>query len=209
MNQKQLIKYLYQVSYPYRKKGIMSNPLKYLKKHIKDIPNCKLYQYRKCSSIHIDTLRKQSVWLSSADKFDDIFDTLLNFKTDELMSDKEVISVYKAKCLSSYIDSYYSVHHHDTYVDNLVDLSPKDVHYILTKAYDANFIFSPQKAERYLKKKTPKWFWERKKKILYSLIKVFSEHGNNQELVNYCRTENDIAISFSKEITKMKILLLH
>lgn len=53
-----------------------------VRKHLSYIPRKKLYRYRKSTSREIDTLSKNSIWLSDPESFSDIFDATIPLPDD-------------------------------------------------------------------------------------------------------------------------------
>jgi len=82
----------------------------------------RLYKYRSCCRKHIDALKKDEVWMSTSDLFNDPFDTLINYDIQEvenafaIIDDPQVLeamSIYIAKggTLPESINNMFSDEH--------------------------------------------------------------------------------------------------
>lgn len=224
MKRRKMLKYLDKVLHAHDEHGILSNPIKYLKFNISNVPT-KLYKFRKCTTRNLQNLRNETIFLSRATSFSDSLDVSILFDDISKTSNKKIVKLYKKECLSNYIDNFYSKYND---VDDF-DIFPEEVKKILDTAYDSNFVFLPNKVERCIRRKSKhfliskleqqhpnlskielknlykkkiKFIIEQRKKMALKLDEVFSKHGNHQQLVNRCILEYSDKIKYIKKFTR-------
>lgn len=148
-------------------------------KHFQEIPNQRLYKYRVCNQNNFSALEKNSIYLSRASEFPDVFDSKL-FYNFEKLSKRQKYKLVQTLRLGEYSKAYLENHWdkiNGTFHPRLV----KD---FLEQCYDNDFYLQEKKLLKFVQRN----FSYNQQEVYFDFLRldeIFARDGRGEEVFKW------------------------